>query len=119
MKSHFLFIILILMPVILHAELKEIRKGKDTGKKSTPPYVVKYHSNSKEKMYEAIDSNNDGELDTWYYYNINGQRTRQEIDSNFDGKVDIWIYFRDGMYIERIDKDTDHDGKIDSERVYK
>ncbi len=119
MKSHFLSLILILIPMILHAELKEIRKGKDGVQKSSPPYVVKYHPNSKEKMYEAIDSNNDGALDTWYYYDTGGKRVRQEIDSNYDGKIDIWIYFRDGMYIERIDQDTDHDGKIDSERVFK
>ncbi|MGL4523989.1 MAG: hypothetical protein ACRCVN_00500 [Spirochaetia bacterium] len=81
-------------------------------------YVVKYHPVSRLKSYEAMDSNDDGVLDTFYYYDAQGLRLRQELDSNYDGNIDIWIHFRNGVYIEKIVKDTNHDGKPDYEKVY-
>lgn len=110
----FIFLLFMLLPWMVQANTG----AKNENKPAKSPYVVKFHPSSKEKMYEAIDSNDDGELDTFYYYHTDGKRTRQEIDTNHDGKVDVWIYFRDGIYIQRIAKDTDHDGRIDTERTY-
>lgn len=115
----FQFMISLFFLLLLGISAQETDKNTRTGTKTTnPAYVVKFHPGSKEKMYEAIDSNENGSLDTFYYYDTKGQRVRQEIDSNHDGSVDVWIYFRDGIYIQRIVKDTDHDGKVDTERTY-
>ncbi len=71
--------------------------------------VIK-HSKRGIKMYEAIDSNKDGNLDTFYYYDANGLLERQEIDSKHTGRIDLKIHFVDGVYISIIEKDTTGDG---------
>ncbi len=68
------------------------------------------HSKRGIKMYEAIDSNKDGNLDTFYYYDANGLLERQEIDSKHTGRIDLKIHFVDGVYISVIEKDTTGDG---------
>jgi hypothetical protein len=79
--------------------------------------VIK-HSKRGIKMYEAIDSNKDGNLDTFYYYDVNGLLERQEIDSNHTGKIDLKIYFVDGVYISIIEKDTTGDGVFNEKRHF-
>ncbi|NIZ40549.1 hypothetical protein PVA45_03350 [Entomospira entomophila] len=69
-------------------------------------------------QYSAIDSNDDGVLDTFYYYDNNGKLERQEIDSNHDGKIDIIIYYIDGVYISRIERDIDGDGSFREKKVF-
>jgi hypothetical protein len=66
---------------------------------------------------EDMDYNNDGKMDTFYYY-TRGVLQRVEIDSNNDGKVDIWVTILDGKYIQRYEQDTDGDGKPDRVRDF-
>ena len=66
---------------------------------------------------EDMDFNNDGKMDTFYYY-TRGVLQRVEIDSNNDGKVDIWVTILDGTYVQRYEQDTDFDGKPDRVRDF-
>jgi hypothetical protein len=63
-------------------------------------------------QYQAIDTNEDGQFDTFYYYNAKGQLERQEIDSDHNGKIDIKIHYVDGIYIVMIEKDVDGNGSF-------
>lgn len=69
------------------------------------------------KIYEAMDFNEDGEIDDHYYYTKDVLR-RREIDSNFDGEIDIWVYLKEGVYVESYKRDTDFDGIVDFEKVF-
>lgn len=64
------------------------------------------------KLKEAVDFNDDGYMDDFYYYS-NEVLIRQEIDTNYDQSVDLWVYLHRGVYVERYERDTDHDGKPD------
>jgi hypothetical protein len=63
-------------------------------------------------IYEEFDDNNDGTMDTFYYYD-NGALYKQEVDSNYDGKVDIWMYLYKSVYVTKYEADTDFDGVVD------
>jgi hypothetical protein len=81
--------------------------------------VVDYHVEydlQRQKIYEEMDFNHDGQMDDFYYYD-EGKLIRQEIDSNFDGDIDIWVYM-DGMYILKYEMDSDFDGTIDLIKDY-
>jgi len=70
-----------------------------------------------EKVREAMDFNNDGLMDDFYFYS-NGVLQRQEVDTNYDRRIDVWIYLRRGVYIEKWERDRDYDGVIDDRGVY-
>lgn len=69
------------------------------------------------KEREAVDHNNDGMMDNFYYYQ-NGVLSRQEIDTNYDSNIDLWIYMYDGARVDRYERDTNHDGTIDLVRTF-
>lgn len=64
------------------------------------------------KIMEAMDFNGDGELDDYYYYSRE-VLVRREVDTNYDGQVDTWVFISEGVYIERYERDTDYDGQVD------
>ena len=72
--------------------------------------IVLGSSNSFSKMFKK-DSNNDGDIDMWAYYDEDGNLVKIEIDSNFDGKLDEWRYFEKGDLL-RVESDINHNGKI-------
>jgi hypothetical protein len=84
---------------------------------NTPGYEER-RSNRGIIQYSAIDSNQDGKMDTFYYYDTQGRLERQEIDSNHNGKIDIIIRYSDGMYITSIEKDIDGDGSFREKRSF-
>lgn len=69
-------------------------------------------------QYKAIDSNGDGQFDTFYYYDAKGLLERQEIDSDHDGRIDIIIHYLDGVYIVMIERDVDGDGTFREKRRF-
>ena len=44
-------------------------------------------------MRQEQDTNGDGKMDRWTYYNAQGQIERVEQDMNFDGKPDVTVYY--------------------------
>ena len=70
------------------------------------------------KVFESIDSNFNGIMDTFFYYE-NGVLVRKEIDSNSSGRIDIWVYIEEGVYVVRIERSTNDDGVIDFVKRYK
>jgi hypothetical protein len=64
------------------------------------------------KRREAVDYNNDGFMDNFYFYR-NGVLERQKIDTNYDGNIDLWVHMYDGVRVRGYERDTNHDGEID------
>ncbi|MCL2520947.1 MAG: hypothetical protein FWE37_08135 [Spirochaetaceae bacterium] len=58
-----------------------------------------------QRIFEAFDSTETGQLDTFYYFDSEGRLLRQEIDSTGNGQIDIIIYLSDGQFIDRIWRD--------------
>ena len=106
-----------------------------------------FDAGSNGKAREAIDTNKDGIMDDFYYFEKD-QIIREEIDTNYDKKPDMWVLFEynkngslkecivqkdnnfDGKPDEwhytdskrrviKVEKDTDFDGKIDYTKDYK
>ena len=78
-------------------------------------------------MRKESDTNRDGQLDQWTYYNDEGMIEREEIDADFDGHPD-WVEHwqaeikTDGSPGEwrrmMSELDSDHDGKMDTFTYY-
>jgi hypothetical protein len=83
----------------------------DTSGDGSTDYALKLDENGR-KRYEAVDFNNDGLMDDFYYYR-NEVLIREELDSNFDGRIDLWIFMHDGVRVERYERDTNYDGTAD------
>ena len=60
---------------------------------------------------------NDGVLDAWAYHGADGQLVKVEMSKRRDGVVDRWEYYEKGQ-LSRVDEDTDHDGKVDRWSIY-
>lgn len=60
-----------------------------------------------------IDSNFDGKIDQWQYFNSSGILEKAEYDTNHDGKADRWEYFDATGKLTRIEIDRNFDGKPD------
>ena len=68
--------------------------------------------------HEELDFNNDGRMDTFYYYR-SGLLQRVEIDTKGSGKIDIWVYLTDdGQSVQRYERDTTGSGKPDVVRTF-
>jgi hypothetical protein len=65
---------------------------------------------------EILDTDFDGKMDNWRYYE-NGQLRVDQMDSNADGRIDVWVHVLKGKII-RIEKDTTGDGKPDTANEY-
>ena len=65
-----------------------------------------------DKIYEEIDTNHSGKIDTLCYYH-KGVLVREEIDTTGNGKIDLWVFIREGIYVEKYMRDTTGDGTID------
>ncbi len=88
----------------------------DTNGDGSTDYALKLDDQGRKKL-EAVDHNNDGTMDNFYYYR-NGVLSRQEIDTNYDGRIDLWIYMHDGVRVQGYERDTNHDGVVDFTREF-
>lgn len=75
----------------------------------------KYDENG-EMLREGVDTNKDGKVDDFYYYD--GEiLLKEEIDTNYDEKPDLWVLFEYGTNNSFkgcvIEKDNNFDGKPD------
>jgi hypothetical protein len=59
-----------------------------------------------------VDTNYDGRIDYWTWYDGKGRPTRDERDLNFDGEPDAWSTYRKGVLTE-LRGDSDFDGVAD------
>ncbi len=88
----------------------------DTSGDGQTDYALKLDDQG-QKKYEAVDYNNDGSMDNFYFYR-NGVLHRQELDTNHDGSVDLWIFMHDGVRVRAYHRDTNHDGTADLIREF-
>ena len=88
----------------------------DTNNNGRIDYALRLDDRGR-KEREAVDHNNDGYMDNFYYYR-NGVLSRQELDTNYDGKIDLWIFMYDGVRVQRYERDTNHDGTADLVREF-
>lgn len=66
---------------------------------------------------ERLDANGDGVADVTSVKSGN-QVACQAFDLNFDGKVDSWVYFDPNGQVRRRENDYDRDGRIDEIAVF-
>lgn len=59
----------------------------------------------------------DGIQDAWAYYDGDGQISRVEVSTKRDERIDRWEYYEDGR-ISRVDEDGDGDGRPDRRSTY-
>lgn len=64
------------------------------------------------------DSDFNGEMDTFCYYNNTGILIKEERDTDSDGRIDLWIQIHNGISIASYEQDTDFDGKADTKKIY-
>ena len=82
-----------------------VEKTKDTEQKIFPEKV-------------EADKNYDGTPDYAEYFQ-NGKIIKREADSDFDGKMDEWTYFDESGKPTKTERDTNKDGKPDAWIQYK
>lgn len=68
---------------------------------------------------ELIDTNNDGYVDEFSYFDENGKIVYQEFDTNNDRKVDYWAEIYSGERVLRIQRDLTYDGYINRDFNFK
>ncbi|MBI9103331.1 MAG: hypothetical protein JEY99_13015 [Spirochaetales bacterium] len=88
----------------------------DTKGDGSIDYLIE-HDEQGYKVYEAMDFNNDGNFDDYYYYRKEVLANR-EIDTNFDGDVDVWVTLSEGVYVTGYERDTDFDGLVDLKKSF-
>jgi hypothetical protein len=91
---------------------------KKTSTKSNDNFDVEenFEIPSGKKIKESVDTNNDGKMDDFYFYE-NNLLVREELSTKFDGKIDMWVLFNynpDNTLKDCvIQKDNNGDGKPD------
>ena len=81
-------------------------------------YDVARHYNAKgEPTYEETDSDHDGRVDTWIYFQ-NGKVGEKQRDTNLDGEADETVNFNELGQISRIRRDRNFDGKTDEWEIF-
>lgn len=78
--------------------------------------VVRTYDDLGESLEESVDSNLDGQLDTWHNFS-QGRIIKTQVDSNGDGRPDEARYYIRGK-LSRVQRDTNHDGAPDVWEVY-
>jgi hypothetical protein len=97
--------------------------------------VVRTYTDKGDALYELVDSDFDGRVDTWTTFAtgrvaevkidrnrdgkpdekrvyIQGRKSRAELDANFDGKPDVWEIYEEARLARR-GVDLDGDGHVD------
>jgi hypothetical protein len=78
-------------------------------------------------MRKESDTNRDGHLDQWTYFNEEGKIEREEIDADFDGHPDWIEHWQAEINVDgtagtwrrmMAEFDSDHDGKMDTFTYY-
>jgi hypothetical protein len=64
-----------------------------------------------------FDTDGNGQIDQWLFYDAEGTLIRAEYDQNGDSRADQWEYFAAGSQKPyKVERDTKGDGKADAVR---
>jgi hypothetical protein len=74
--------------------------------------VLRITADRRTLVCREFDRNADGRYDTARHYDAKGEPTYEEIDSDHDGRVDLWLFFQGGKVGEE-QRDTNLDGEAD------
>jgi hypothetical protein len=69
------------------------------------------------KSAKTMDANGDGKPDVWEVWSGSHLECRA-VDLNFDGRVDSYIYYDSNGQVRRRERDYDRDGKIEEISIY-
>jgi hypothetical protein len=83
-----------------------------------PVEIVHEECNVEDPSAERLDANGDGMADVITVKSGNVVSC-QAFDLNFDGKVDSWVYFDSNGQVRRRESDYDRDGRIDEIALFK
>lgn len=64
------------------------------------------------EIVNELDTNDDGNIDVWFFTDQDTVPVRMIRDTDFDGKPDSWDHFKNGQTF-LAQEDRDHDGRID------
>lgn len=78
---------------------------------------VRHYDAKGDPSYEEIDSDHDGRIDLWLFFQ-NGKVGEEQRDTNIDGEPDELITFNEAGQISRVRRDRNFDGKIDEWEIY-
>jgi hypothetical protein len=78
---------------------------------------VRHYDVKGDPSYEEIDSDHDGRIDLWLFFQ-NGKVGEEQRDTNIDGEPDELITFNEVGQISRVRRDRNFDGKIDEWEIY-
>jgi hypothetical protein len=78
---------------------------------------VRHYDAKGDPSYEEIDSDHDGRIDLWLFFQ-NGKVGEEQRDTNIDGEPDELITFNELGQISRVRRDRNFDGKIDEWEIY-
>ena len=90
-----------------------VSKGCKIEQTKNPPGFIVFHETGR-VLRKFVDTNKDGKLDQWSYYN-EGLEVYRDIDSNFDENLDQYRWL--GPAGTRWGIDSDQDGEIDYWKV--
>jgi hypothetical protein len=79
--------------------------------------AVRHYDGKGEPTYEEINSDHDGRIDLWLFFQ-GGKVGEEQRDTNVDGEPDELITFNELGQISRVRRDRNFDGKIDEWEIY-
>jgi hypothetical protein len=65
-----------------------------------------------------VDEDEDGKIDTWYYYNANEEVEKTGFSTQKDGVVDAWRYETPDGALTRIEYSSARDGVVTRRDFY-
>jgi len=80
------------------------------------PDIVQVMKDGRE-ICRAIDFNFDGKIDTFLYFDAQGNLRRRESDFDRDGLIDEIAFYKNGVVVEK-HRETNLDGKLDTWDTY-
>lgn len=79
--------------------------------------VWDYYDEDEQLVKAGFSLLGDGVLDAWAFKDANGEIEKVEVSTRRDGTVDRWEHYENGQ-LARVEEDTDHDGKVDRLSTY-
>lgn len=76
-----------------------------------------YYDQAKRLVKVGFSLGGDGVLDAWAYRDEAGELAKIEVSTRRDGTVDRWEYYEKGR-LARVEEDTTHDGRVDRWSYY-
>lgn len=103
-------------PVFDPDEMSDMWEAIDSNEDGQDDYAVIVDKQNR-LLRAAMDYSGDGYYDNFYYYD-QGELYQHDIDTSGDRRVDLRVYVQDGTNVSGFEQDTNHDGTMDRVEEY-